>query len=164
MNAPGIHNVEAEFFRMLNRFVEPRIREGFGSPRLVPGGLIVVETTGHKTGRRRRVPLVATRIQGHFLVSTFRGRHSQWVKNLAANPTARFWLRGRARHAKAFVLSPGRRPRPPRELPPLLRWVASALVPYTYAGWAFAVLTPEANPVRPRRPRPRGRSDSRRAR
>ena len=164
MNVPTLHAVEVEFFRMLNRFVEPRIRDGFGSPRLVPGGLVVVETTGRRSGRRRRVPLVATRIQGHILVSTFRGRRSQWVKNLAEDPNIRFWLRGRARRAKAFVLAPGRRSRPPRELPPLLRWVASALVPYTYAGWAFAVIAPETKPVRPRRVRPRGRAGPRHAR
>jgi len=164
VNVPTLHAVEAEFFRMLNRFVEPRIRDGFGSPRLVPGGLVVVETIGRRSGRRRRIPLVATRIQGHILVSTFRGRRSQWVKNLAKDPNTRFWLRGRARRAKAFVLSPGRRPRPPRELPPLLRWVASALVPYTYAGWAFAILAPETKPARPGRVRPRGRAGPRRAR
>lgn len=141
---PTPRSVEIEFFRMLNRFVEPRIRAGCASARLVPGGLVVLEVTGRKSGRRSRVPLAAARFQGHVLVSTFRGKRSQWVRNLAANPEVRFWLRGRAQEARAFVISPGRPFRRPRHLPPLLRWATSFLVPYTYAGWAFAVLTPHA--------------------
>ena len=43
--------VEVEFFRFLNRWLEPQIRAGLGSPRLAPGGLIVLETLGRKTGR-----------------------------------------------------------------------------------------------------------------
>jgi deazaflavin-dependent oxidoreductase (nitroreductase family) len=139
-------SIEAEFFRMLNRYVEPRIRAGCASPRLVPGGLVVVEVRGRKSGRRRRVPLVAARFQGHILVSTFRGRRSQWVRNLAADPEVRYWLRGRPRRARAFVISPERRRAAPKHLPPLLRWVASFLVPYTYAGWAFALLSPREAP------------------
>ncbi len=144
-------SIETEFFRMLNRYVEPRIRAGCASPRLVPGGLVVVEIKGRKSGRVTRVPLAAARFQGHILVSTFRGRRSQWMKNLAANPEIRFWLRGRPVRATAFVISPGRRVRSPRRLPPLLRWIASFLVPYTYAGWAFAILAPRVEVVRPRR-------------
>jgi len=145
----NVRSIETEFFRMLNRVVEPRIRAGCASPRLVPGGLVVVETKGRKSGRLSRVPLVAARFQKHILVSTFRGRRSQWVKNLAAHPEIRFWLRGRPVRATAFVISPGRRPRRPRLLPPLLRWIASFLVPYTYAGWAFAILAPRAEAAGP---------------
>lgn len=143
-----LRSVETEFFRMLNRLVEPRIRAGCASPRLVPGGLVVLEVTGRQSGRRSRVPVVATRIQDHLVVGTFRGARSQWVRNLAANPNARVWLRGRARPAIATVISATHRPSAGR-LPVLLRWVVASLVPYTYAGWAFAVLTPApASPTR----------------
>ncbi len=159
---------------MLNRLVEPRVRAGCASPRLAPGGLVVVEMTGRRTGRRTRVPLAATRIQGHLVVSTFRGRRSQWVKNLLAQPDVRVWLDGRARNATALVLAPDHRPRHAKQLPAALRWALSFLVPYTYAGWAFAVLAPEARSgarpsearTRPpaRRARPRaGRSAGSRA-
>jgi deazaflavin-dependent oxidoreductase (nitroreductase family) len=134
--------VEVEFFRFLNRWLEPQIRAGLGSPRLAPGGLIVVETRGRKTGRRARVPLVATRIQGHVLVGTFRGARAQWPKNLAAHPEVRFWLGGRPRPALASVIASSRRPRPLPKLPPLLRLVVAFLAPYTRAGWTFAVLAP----------------------
>jgi len=127
---------------MLNRLVEPRIRAGWASPRFVPGGLIVLETTGRKSGRRSRVPLAAIRVDDHIVVSTFRGSGSDWVKNLAAQPEARYWLRGRPRKTRALVLSARRRRASRAKLPAAVRWLVSALVPYTYAGWAFAVLAP----------------------
>lgn len=134
--------LEVEFFRMLNRVVEPQVRAGFASPRIVPSGLVVIETTGRKSGRVSRTPLAATRIADHIVVGTFRGERSQWVQNLAAHPETRFWLSGRPREAKAFVLRAGARTRPPRGLPAPVRWAVEFLRPYTLAGWAFAVLAP----------------------
>jgi deazaflavin-dependent oxidoreductase (nitroreductase family) len=128
---------------MLNRVAEPMVRVGFGSPRIVPGGLLVLEHTGRKTGRRARTPLAATRMQGHVIVGTFRGDRSQWVRNLAAQPKARVWIGGRPRDMRAFVLYSGKRVREPKSLPAALRWVVRFLAPYTRAGWAFAVLMPE---------------------
>ena len=74
--------LEREFFRMLNRVVEPAVRKGVGSPRFVPGGLIVLETVGFKTGITRRTPLVATRLHRHVIVATYRAERSFWLKNL----------------------------------------------------------------------------------
>ena len=150
--------IEVEFFRFLNRWLEPQIRGGLGSARLVPGGLIVLETRGRKTGRRMRVPLVATRIQGHVLVASFRGRRSQWAKNLAASPETRFWMGGKARAAEAYILAANRRPRPLPKLPPLLRLVMVFLTPYTHAGWSFAILAPR------RAARPASKKEKRRPR
>ena len=127
---------------MLNRVVEPGIRAGWGSPRIVPGGLIVLESIGRKSGKRARTPLAATRICGHVLVGTFRGERSQWVRNLAAKPTAEYWLGGRRLTARVFVMHAGKRLRVPKALPAPMRAVGRALAPYTRAGWAFAVLSP----------------------
>jgi len=129
---------------MLNRIVEPAVRAGVGSPRIVPTGLVVLETRGRKTGRLVRSPLAATRIQGHVIVGTFRGDRSQWVRNLRAAPRTRVWVGGRPREVRAFVLAPGKRFRMPRTLPPLLERAASLLAPYMRAGWAFAILAPAA--------------------
>ena len=128
---------------MLNRVVEPAVRYGVGSPRFVPGGLIVLESTGFKTGEKRRTPLVAIRLQKHVIVATGRGDRSFWVKNLANTPRVRYWLAGRPRRAKAFVMYPGKRYRRPKSLPPALAAIANFLAPYTRAGWAFAILAPE---------------------
>lgn len=139
---------EVEFFRKLNRVVEPMVRAGFGSPRIAPTGFIVLETLGRKTGRRRRSPLAATRIGNHVLVGTFRGDRSQWVLNLAAEPRTRFWLGGRARDARAFVMHQDKRFRVPKSLPVPLQKVVRVLAPYTKTGWAFAVLSPRPGSAR----------------
>lgn len=141
---------------MLNRVVEPVVRHGFGSPRLAPGGLIVLETVGRKSGALRRSPLAATRIGRHVIVGTFRGERSQWVRNLAARPRTRYWAGGRPQASKAFLMYPGKRVRVPRSLPAPLRAVVRFLAPYTKAGWAFAVLSP--SPQRGESPTSRRRS------
>jgi deazaflavin-dependent oxidoreductase (nitroreductase family) len=133
---------------MLNRVVEPIVRRGVGSPRLVPSGFIVLETVGRTSGKTRRHPLAATRIGGHMIVATFRGDRSQWVRNLAAQPRARYWTRGAPHEARAFVIRDGRA-RAPAWLPAPLRRVAQLLQPYTRAGWAFAILSPRSKEVPP---------------
>ena len=107
--------IEVEFFRMLNRIVEPMIRAGLGSPRFVPTGFVVLETVGRKSGVRRRNPLAATRIGGHIVVGTFRGNQSQWVRNLDAQPRTRYWLAGKPREARAFVMYSDKRFRVPSQ-------------------------------------------------
>ena len=135
-------HLEREFFRMLNRVVEPAVRKGVGSPRFVPGGLIVLETIGFKSGQTRRTPLAATRFQGHIFISTFRADRSFWLKNLQQQPRVHYYLAGKSRPAKAFVLSPGKRYRRPKTLPPAIGGITDFLAPYTKAGWAFVVLAP----------------------
>ena len=139
---PANSSIETEFFRMLNRVVEPMIRAGLGSPRFVPTGFVVLETVGRKSGVRRRNPLAATRIGRHVVVGTFRGNRSQWVLNLAAEPRTRYWLAGKPRDARAFVMHGAKRIRVPKSLPAHMRRVVRFLAPYTKAGWAFAVLSP----------------------
>ncbi len=135
-------SLEVEFFRMLNRVVEPVIRAGVGSPRIVPSGFIVLETVGRKTGTLRRSPLAATRLGRFVVVATFRGARSQWVRNLAAQPRTRYWLCGKAHDSRAFVMYDGKRFRVPKSLPSGMQKVVRFLAPYTKAGWAFAVLSP----------------------
>jgi deazaflavin-dependent oxidoreductase (nitroreductase family) len=136
--------LEREFFRTLNRVIEPMVRAGIGSPRIVPGGLIVLETTGRKSGRKVRIPLAATRFGGHVVVATARGKRSQWVLNLAAEPNARLWIGGGAREARGFVIHEGKRFRVPKSLPRPIQHLVSILAPYRKAGWAFAVLSPRS--------------------
>jgi deazaflavin-dependent oxidoreductase (nitroreductase family) len=135
-------SLEVEFFRMLNRIVEPVVRAGVGSPRMVPSGFIVLETVGRKTGKVRRSPLAATRLGEYVIVATFRGDRSQWVFNLAAQPRTKYWIGGKRRDARAFVMVEGKRFRIPKSLPTGMQKVVRFLAPYTKAGWAFAVLSP----------------------
>jgi len=141
---PARRSIEIDFFRALNHVAEPLVRAGFGSPRIVPAGFIVLETHGRRSERLRRTPLAATRIGPYVLVGTFRGSRSQWVRNLAAEPRTRFWLGGKVREARAFVMYDGKRFRVPTSLPRPLQGIVRFLAPYTRVGWAFAVLSPRS--------------------
>ena len=88
-------------FRAVNAVVEPAVRRGFASP-LVGLGLIVVETTGRRTGLARRVPLVAWRVGDSVFVTTVR-RNSAWVRNLEDDPQATVWSAGHKRPSAATV-------------------------------------------------------------
>jgi F420H(2)-dependent quinone reductase len=151
--APGgatpFRELEAEFFRALNALVEPAVRAGCGSPGLLPTGLVVLETTGASGGRPRRVPLLATVLDGCVFVSTIRGPRSRWVDDLRAHPDVRYWLGGRPHRGRALVLDRDADRARLDRLPPLARSIAQGLLaPATSMGWAFAVIAPaiEAGP------------------
>jgi len=134
----------AEFFRTLNALVEPAVRAGCASPGLLPTGMVLLETTGAKSGQPRRVPLLATVLEGCLFVGTACGVRSQWLRNLRAEPSVRYWLAGHEHRGAALVFAEGT-PRPStRMLPPLARAVAEGLLPAATAwGWQFAVINPE---------------------
>ena len=133
--------MESDFYRGLNQFVEPLVRAGVGSPLWWPTGAIVLETTGRSTGRTYNVPLLATHIGDLLLTSTVR-RRSQWLKNLAANPDTRYWMRGRSHEATAYVIVAGLAA-PLDEMPPLASCLANAIIPQSNLfGVSFAILAP----------------------
>jgi deazaflavin-dependent oxidoreductase (nitroreductase family) len=132
---------EVQFFRAVNALVEPAVLAGCGAPGPWPTGLILLETTGARTGLPRRAPLLATVLEGCLFVSTARGPRAQWVKNLQIEPRVRYWLAGREHHGRAVVFAPGMPPPPTDGLPPLARLLADTLLPPATAfGWTFAVI------------------------
>jgi F420H(2)-dependent quinone reductase len=135
---------ETEFYRALNALVEPAVRAGLGSPGLVPSGLVVLETTGARTGLPRSVTVLATVIEGCVFVSTLRGPRSRWIGNLVAEPRVRYWLLGREHRGRARVFAPEGAAPGLDGLPPMTRGIAAGLLPPAIAlGWTFAIIVPD---------------------
>lgn len=94
--------MSGRLFRALNSVVAPLVRRGVGSPLPVGMGLVTMESTGHKSGRRREIPLVGVRVGDRVVSGTVRST-SHWLRNLEADADAGVWLCGRRRDATASV-------------------------------------------------------------
>ena len=136
-----LRQFEGDFFSGLNSVVEPYLRAGFGTPGPCANGIVLLETTGRKSGRTINVPLMAVSFGDIVVVSTVRARRSQWIRNVVANPEVRYWLHGRARKARACVIGDGERAGSRDGMPLRVRAIASMLHPLTITDdVAFAVL------------------------
>jgi deazaflavin-dependent oxidoreductase (nitroreductase family) len=82
--------------RLLNPFVKAAARAGLPLP-----GLVILETTGRKTGQPRRTP-VGKALEGDTLWVLAEHRRGGYVRNIEANPRVRVrvgrsWRKGTAR-------------------------------------------------------------------
>ena len=138
---------EREFFRILNRTVEPWIAAGVGSPGLFPLGIVLLETRGRRSGADRRVPLVAYLNEAHLVVSTVRGDRSQWWRNLLATPEAVAWILGVRRRFTASVYPAPADHSPAAAYQPVVAALVASLLPWVAGGLRFAVLAPLPEPA-----------------
>ena len=69
-----------------------------------PGAPALLETVGCKSGRLRRTP-VGNGLKGDtFWIIAEHGRHSDWVRNIMANPRLRVKVNGRWRKGAAYLM------------------------------------------------------------
>ena len=96
-------NLERGLFNAVNAVVRPAVRRGFAAPCIAPFGLVLLEHTGRKSGRKYESPLLALRFGRRVLVSTVRDEGSNWVRNLESDEGAHLWMNGRRRPVRAEV-------------------------------------------------------------
>lgn len=71
----------------------------------LPGGPALLETVGRKSGRLRWTP-VGNGLEGDtFWIIAEHGRHSDWVRNIRANPRVRVKVNGRWRSGTGHLMS-----------------------------------------------------------
>ncbi len=136
-------NLESVYYEALNRVLTPLAESGALAPGIVPAGLIVLETTGWRSGLPRRTPLAAAALGDCLLISTVRGRRSHWVKNLIAQPDVRYWRGDRPQDVRAYVAAPSSvgAPTDAVELPAAVSLMWPALVTLAdVSGCAFVAL------------------------
>jgi len=141
---PDVRTVEREFFRALNPLIEPWAKAGCVSPSRWPFGVVVIETTGRRSGESRSNPVLAMLVDGHLIVGTARGERSDWFQNLQKSPSVRYWLDGGPHEARALAFTPAGEAPQLDGLPPLVQDAVCALTPAVETfGCRFAVLIPE---------------------
>ena len=144
----SLPTLERNLFRGLNALVEPAVRRGVASSCLLPVSLVVLESSGFKTGSPRRTPLWSLAVGPYRVIGTARGDRSFWVKNLQKTSHVRYFIGGKAKNATALVVAPGYSHQVSETSPTLLRWLFERLSGFPLDGWAFAILVKE--PVAPR--------------
>lgn len=136
----SLTSLERNLFRSVNALVEPAVRRGVASSCLLPVSMIVLESTGFKSGSPRRTPLWSLGVGPYRVIGTVRGERSFWVKNLQKRQQVRYFIGGRARSATALVVAPGHSDQVSETSPALLRWLLGRLRELPLRGWAFAIL------------------------
>jgi deazaflavin-dependent oxidoreductase (nitroreductase family) len=87
--------------RLFNRLVLAAARAGLPTPTVV-----ILETTGRKSGLPRRVPVTRT-VEGDTVwIVTEHGRRAAYVKNIEADPEVRVRIGRRWRAGRAEILGP----------------------------------------------------------
>ena len=135
-------SLEQRVFRKMNAVVEPAVRSGIASPSRMPGALIVLESIGFKTGKKRRTPLLSFKFGRFRVISTVRGNRSFWVKNLLNQPKVEYFLGGKLRSAHALVLMDGKPVSRTGKLSGLLSPLVAFLSARARNGVAIVVLAP----------------------
>ncbi len=103
-------------FRRLNRFMVLLFRLGLGRYVGNPwtGYIMVITTTGRKSGLRRHTPVNYLQGEGEVYCMPGFGTNSDWYRNLLANPRVEVWVGGKAWLGRAETV-------PPAEALPLYR-------------------------------------------
>ncbi len=93
------------FIWRLLRFLPPRIAYALGLGSLVGGYVLLLHTTGRKSGLPRTTPLMYDKIDGMIYVASARGERADWYQNLAANPNVEVTIGARKYSGLAEIIT-----------------------------------------------------------
>lgn len=87
--------------RRLNPFISKR----FSSSRQTGPDVLVLVTTGRKSGQPHRTPLQFELIDDLYYVASARGTQADWFLNILVNPLVKFEYKGVEHNAKAEAIT-----------------------------------------------------------
>jgi deazaflavin-dependent oxidoreductase (nitroreductase family) len=87
--------------KVFNRLVLAAARAGLPTP-----SVVILETTGRRSGRPRRVPVTRMTDRDTLWIVTEHGRRAAYVRNIEAEPRVRVRVGRRWRSGRAEVLGP----------------------------------------------------------
>lgn len=91
--------------RIANEVTNLALLSGIPRPPYTRENALIVETIGHKSGKRRRIPVGYLDDGGHIIVVVEDGRRAGWVRNALANGgRLRIHFRGAWRDASLQIL------------------------------------------------------------
>ena len=94
-------------FKLLNRFMVGMFRLGLGPYIGNPysGYIMVLTTTGRRSGLRRRTPVNYAEGDGEVYCLSGFGRRSDWYRNLLADPNVDVWIGSEGWRGRAEVMT-----------------------------------------------------------
>jgi len=87
------------------RTLRPRIQKTLESRARAGDLILLLTTTGRKSGLPRVTPLQYEEWKGRVIVASARGKDADWFKNLVADPRVKVHLRGQEYAATAELLT-----------------------------------------------------------
>jgi len=83
----------------------PRVAYALGLGPLIGRLVLLLTTTGRKTGKARVTPLQYEEIDGRIYLGAALGQRADWVRNIRANPAVEVQVKGRRFHATASIIN-----------------------------------------------------------
>jgi deazaflavin-dependent oxidoreductase (nitroreductase family) len=94
-----------EFFWRVMSWFNPRISKRVSSSTGPSQLVLVLSTTGRKSGRAHKTPLQYELVNGKYYVGSARGTKADWYRNLLAHPDVTFEVSGKEISARAEAIT-----------------------------------------------------------
>lgn len=104
---PGFQTAPRFLLRLIH--LPPRLGYALGLGPLIGRFILLLTTTGRKSGRRRVTPLQYEEIEGCYYLGAARGLKSDWVRNIQADSQVEIRVKKRYFSGRAEIIQdPGR--------------------------------------------------------
>lgn len=97
--------ISFDWQRMKNIQQIHRVLYAIGLGPIVGKIVLLLTTTGRKTGKQRVTPVQYEEIDGAYYLGAARGLHADWVRNIQVNPNVKVRVKSRRFHGCAEIIT-----------------------------------------------------------